>query len=103
MACSIIRNKSGEIKTVLAANGKDSILYQNILEIPAMAGDKEQALRMWAIAYTPEFKNRHGDWENDESTTNLGTALVTASLECGRGGWNSDIIVTGKQIGRAHV
>ena len=71
MACSIIRNKSGEIKKVLAANGKDSILYNEILSLPAIAGDKEQALRMWAIAYTPEFKNRHGDWENGESTITL--------------------------------
>lgn len=71
MACSIIRNQSGEISTVLATNGKDSILYKNILEIPAIAGDKEQALRMWAIAYTPEFKNRHGDWENGESKITL--------------------------------
>lgn len=71
MACSIIRNKSGEVDKVLASNGKDSILYNDILNIPAIAGDKEQALRMWAIAYTPEFKNRHGDWENGEATINL--------------------------------
>ena len=71
MACSIIRNKSGEIKTVLASNGKDSILYKEILQLPTIAGDKETALRMWAIAYTPEFKTRHGDWEQAKSTINL--------------------------------
>jgi hypothetical protein len=71
MACSIIRNKSGEISRVLAPNSKDSILFKDIMELPALAGDKEQALRMWAIAYTPEFKNRHGDWENGESLVNL--------------------------------
>lgn len=71
MACSIIRNQSGEIKSILAPNSKESILYKDILNIPAIAGDKEKALRMWATAYTPEFKDLHGDWENGDGLIDL--------------------------------
>lgn len=71
MACSIIRNQAGQIKSILAPNSKESILYKDILDIPAIAGDKEKALRMWAVAYTPEFKELHGDWENGQSLIDL--------------------------------
>lgn len=61
MACSIIRNKeNNEIEKVLAPNGKESILYQSILEIQP---DKEKALQIWAQVYTPTFKAWFGDWE----------------------------------------
>lgn len=53
MSCSILRNKEGVIETVLAPNGKTSKLYQDVL---SLVKDKEQALRLWAVGYTPSFK-----------------------------------------------
>ena len=66
MACTIIRNKkTKEIEQVLASNGKESILYKDILKVNP---DKESALRSWAQVYTPSFKNWFGDWENQTIT-----------------------------------
>ena len=60
--CSIIRDsKTGEIKEVLAPNGEESILYNNLLDVKPSS---EDALRSWATAYTDAFKQYHGDWEN---------------------------------------
>lgn len=67
MTCSIIRNKeTKEIEQVLAPNGKDSKLYQEILKINP---DKESALKSWAQVYTPNFKKWFGDWENDATNS----------------------------------
>lgn len=69
MACSIIRNTvTNELQSVLAPNGKESILFDSILKLQP---DAEQALRMWAQTYTPSFKNIYGDWENGESSIKL--------------------------------
>ncbi len=69
MACSIIRNSAtNELESVLAPNGKESILFDSILKLQP---DAEQALRMWAQAYTPSFKTVYGDWEKGESSLKL--------------------------------
>ena len=69
MACSIIRNKeTKEIEQVLAPNGKESKLYQDILKVNP---DKEAALRSWAQVYTPSFKQWFGDWEKGEESVGL--------------------------------
>jgi hypothetical protein len=66
MACSIIRNKeTNEIEKVLAPNGKESILYSNILNV---IENKEEALKAWAQVYTPSFKAWFGDWEKEEGS-----------------------------------
>jgi hypothetical protein len=66
MGCSIIRNsETKEIERVLAPNGKDSILYDDILSVMGPES-KEDALTLWAQAYTPEFKDWFGDWERLE-------------------------------------
>jgi hypothetical protein len=66
MACSIFRNKeTNEIEKVLAPNSKESILFNNILNIIT---DKEEALKAWAQVYTPSFKAWFGDWEKGEGS-----------------------------------
>jgi hypothetical protein len=66
MGCSIIRNsETKEIERVLAPNGKDSILYDDILSVMGPES-KEDALTLWAQVYTPEFKDWFGDWERLE-------------------------------------
>lgn len=61
MACSIIRNKeTSDIEKVLAPNGKESILYKDILAVQPNA---EKALRYWAQPYTETFKDKYGYWE----------------------------------------
>ena len=66
MACTIIRNKeTKEIEQVLASNGKESILYKDILKVNP---NKEAALRSWAQVYTPSFKNWFGDWEKGQGS-----------------------------------
>ena len=65
MACSIIRNSTGEVTRVNAPNGRESKLFNSILKIQP---DKEQALRAWAKVYTPMFKFWFGDWENGQGS-----------------------------------
>ena len=66
MACTIIRNKeTKEIEKVLAPNGQESKLYQDILKVNP---DKEAALRSWAQVYTPSFKQWFGDWEKGQGS-----------------------------------
>jgi len=68
--CSIIKDPvSDKILEVLAPNGKPSLLYYNALN--AFDQDSIKALRAWAVAYTPTFKLRHGDWEIGESIISL--------------------------------
>ena len=70
LACRITRNKLGGVEKVEAPNGNDSILYSGAL---ASTGNEERALGIWATAYTPDFMNYYGDWENPtpESMFNL--------------------------------
>jgi len=60
-SCSIIRNpETKEISRVLAPNGQDSQLFK---EINNTVSDKEEAIKLWAYAYTDQFKQKFGDWE----------------------------------------
>ena len=70
LACRITRNKLGGVEKVEAPNGNDSLLYRGAL---ASTGNEERALGIWATAYTPDFMNYYGDWENPtpESMFNL--------------------------------
>lgn len=58
MACQVVRDSKGEIQQVLAPNGKESILFNDILE---NVKDNEEALRYWAQVYTPQFKEWFGN------------------------------------------
>jgi hypothetical protein len=73
MACSIIRNRAGEITRVNAPNGRESKLFNSILKVQP---NKEKALRMWAKVYTPMFKLWFGDWE-----TGVGSKIVDENGE----------------------
>jgi hypothetical protein len=69
MACSIIRNKeTNELEQVLAPNGKESLLFNGILDIQE---NPEQSLRMWAQVYTDSFKKEKGDWETDKEESGV--------------------------------
>lgn len=69
MACSIIRNKeTNELEQVLAPNGKESLLFNGILDIQY---DPEQSLRMWAQVYTDSFKREKGDWETNKEESGV--------------------------------
>lgn len=63
--CTIARDQNGEIQEVLAPNEEPSILYRDILESSndTTKEGKEAALKIWARAYTPTFKQEFGDWE----------------------------------------
>ena len=64
MGCSVKRNKNGDIIKVVAENGKDSILYQSYLD----AGlHPENALRKWAVSYTPTFRSKFPDFTEDSN------------------------------------
>jgi hypothetical protein len=66
MGCSIIRNpETKQIERVLAPNGKESRLYEDILSIIGSKA-KEDALKLWAQVYTTKFKDWFGDWERLE-------------------------------------
>lgn len=66
LSCSILRNpETNEVVKVLAPNEKESLLYKNALIY--MNYDAQEALRIWAIAYTPKFKLTYGDWEKGDS------------------------------------
>jgi hypothetical protein len=61
ISCSIVRNpETKEISRVLAPNGQDSQLFKSINET---VSDKEEAIKLWAYAYTDQFKQKFGDWE----------------------------------------
>ena len=53
MSCKIIRNDNGIVEKVLAPNGESSKLYQDAVTITK---NKEEALKLWAVAYIPGFK-----------------------------------------------
>src|SRR5687767_8463585 len=56
--CSVIRDSNNEIKQVLAANGKESKLFNDISKLTS---SKEEALKLWAQTYTPQFKRWFGN------------------------------------------
>ena len=70
MICQVIRNKeTNEIDTILAPNGKESILYKGLLNI---TNNKEDAFKLWTKVYTPTFKEWFGDWlDKPQSIKNL--------------------------------
>ena len=77
--CSIIRNgKTGEIEKVLAPNGQESILWQNLMAVGEFSVDRENALRTWAVAYTDGFKKEFGDWELFQKARELSGSIEKA-------------------------
>lgn len=71
MTCSIIRNDSGDVSKVLAPNGKESILYKDIVSRDTDMQGEEYNLNIWASAYTDTFKQSFGDWEAGQSSKAL--------------------------------
>lgn len=63
MPCQVFRNPKREIVKVVAPNGQPSKLYQDILALPELQGNREAALDIWLHAYTDRFKSQFGDWE----------------------------------------
>lgn len=61
ISCQIIR-KGNEVERVFNPNGSDSELYKSAL---SEVNDPSIALKVWATAYTPEFKLYYGDWTLD--------------------------------------
>lgn len=59
--CTIARDQNNEIQEVYAPNKRPSLLFSKLSET---FQDKEQALRVWARAYTNKFKQTFGDWES---------------------------------------
>ena len=56
--CTIARDQNKEIQEVYAPNEEPSILFKDILEsLGGYSWLKEDALKIWARAYTPTFKN----------------------------------------------
>ena len=58
MACNIVRNENGKIVQVTTENGNNSRLFNKIV---SLGYDKETALRKWALAYTPTFRQWFGN------------------------------------------
>lgn len=69
-ACNVYRDKEGNITKVTAPNEQESILFASLTS--SLGGDKEKALRAWAQAYTPTFKEEFGDWELFNKAKSLG-------------------------------
>lgn len=63
--CTISRDQNNEIQEVYAPNKKPSILFKDILESSNnfTKEGKDNALKIWARAYTPSFKKQFGNWE----------------------------------------
>lgn len=63
--CQIIRDKVTNLPvTVYAPNGEESELYKNAV---ANTENINDALKLWALAYTPLFKTKYGDWETGKT------------------------------------
>lgn len=65
LSCKIFRSGDGGVEKVVSPNGEDSRLYRDAL---AAVGGSEDALGLWATAYTSGFKSYYGDWENPSRT-----------------------------------
>ena len=61
LSCSIIRGESG-VERVLTPDGEESRLYKEALRA---TGVEQDALRLWAVAYSPEFLSWYGNWTAD--------------------------------------
>ena len=57
MGCEIRRDSKNNITKVIAENGRESILFNEIVNL---GYDKESALKKWALVYTPTFKEWFG-------------------------------------------
>lgn len=90
--CQIKRSKYGDIETVLASNGKESIAYKSLLRVVEslpnksvlqayfsswvgkhinnIDDSKELALALYKHLYSPAFKNWFGDWETMATAVN---------------------------------
>lgn len=68
MSCKIFRDfDTDEIVQVQGPDGTNSKLYSDALKV---LNDKEQALNIWAYAYTDQFKDRFsGDWQKGTGYT----------------------------------
>ena len=63
MACKIIRNSvSNNIERVLADNGKDSILFEELIN-HSQVNNSEQAVLAWAHTRTDFFKEVFKDYQ----------------------------------------
>ena len=81
MGCSIIRNsETKQVEKVLAPNGSESRLYEDILSIMGPEA-KEDALKLWAQVYTPKFKDWFGDWERLERIRREDPGMDAGTLE----------------------
>lgn len=63
--CIIARDQNKEVQEVYAPNEKPSILFRSVVEAfnDSTKDGKENALKVWARAYTPSFKKKFGNWE----------------------------------------
>lgn len=68
MSCSIKRDKSGAITSVLDFNGRESILFQKLLE--RNNNKYEQSMQEYLYAYTTQFKSYFGFFENENNGIN---------------------------------
>lgn len=59
MACTIARNRKGEIMEVYAPNRKSSLLFNAINE---RVNNKELSVKIWLTAYTPSFMKKTNNW-----------------------------------------
>ena len=60
--CSINYNEDGGVDQVLAPNGAPSNLFETFVR--SANGDKEAALKMWAVAYVPNVAQSIGNWQS---------------------------------------
>ena len=64
MACSIIRNSKGRVTKVLAKNGQESQLYNQLKSVKGINGKPETALNIYDLTRQDQFK----DWFEDSKT-----------------------------------
>ena len=68
MACSIKKNKKGDVIGGIAPNGQPSILFKSLEKV---TGSPEAAYNMYAKLRSEEFKKDFGiDWENNPEAVN---------------------------------
>jgi len=60
--CSINYNEDGGVDQVLAPNGAPSNLFETFVR--SANGNKEEALKMWAVAYVPNVAQSIGNWQS---------------------------------------
>jgi hypothetical protein len=98
MGCSIIRNpETKQIEKVLAPNGKESRLYEDILSIMGPEA-KEESLRLWSQVYTAKFKDWFGDWERLERIRREDPGMDAGTLESIQSFVSKDIDENGEPI-----